>query len=70
MAKSSNPGLQAARSRSLIAIAGAGALVGIGLAATGDATFGAWITLPSLIGLIYALHRFGRTGPDAPIDFE
>jgi hypothetical protein len=56
---------QAARARSLIGIAATTALAGIGLAATGDSGLGAWVTLPSLFALIYGLHRFGRSGPDA-----
>jgi hypothetical protein len=55
---------QATRARSLIRIAATTALAGIGLAATGDAGLGALFTLPSLILLIYGLHRFGRSGPD------
>jgi hypothetical protein len=55
---------QAARARSIIAVAATTALAGIGLAATGQSSLGAVVTLPSLIGLIYGLHRFGRSGPD------
>lgn len=50
---------------------GAGAttlLVGIGVAATGESLLGGIVVVPSLVLLIYALHRFGRTGPDDPIE--
>jgi hypothetical protein len=67
--KQRNLSLQIRRARSLIGIGAITVLAGIGLAATGDASLGALLTLPSLVLLIYALHRFGRTGPDAPIEF-
>lgn len=41
-------------------------LVGIALASSGEPDKGAVVTLASLGLLIYALHRFGRSGPDAP----
>lgn len=50
--------------RKLLGIAATTVLVGIGLSASGEPTLGAVATLASLIALIYALHRFGRSGPD------
>ncbi len=50
--------------RSLLAIGVTTVLVGIAIAATGDPPTGGVVTVPSLVLLIYGLHRFGRTGPD------
>ena len=58
------------RPRSLIAIGATTLLAGIGVAASGDSLVGAVLALPSLILLVYALHRFGRSGPDEPMEFE
>jgi hypothetical protein len=51
-------------SRRLLALAAAGALAGIALSTTGTPG-GPMLTVGSLLTLIVALHRFGRTGPDA-----
>jgi len=56
--------------RSLIAIGATTVLAGIGLAASGESAIGGLVAVPSLVLLIYALHRFGRTGPDDPVDFD
>mgnify|MGYP003577800709 CR=1 FL=1 len=58
------------RLRTILAAASTLTLIGIALAATGNPDLGAWLTLAGLIGLIYGLHRFGRTGPDHPIDLD
>lgn len=70
MAVAADPAPDTGRPRTLVAVGVTTVLVGIGLAATGDATLGAWITLPSLILLVYALHRFGRSGPDGPLELD
>ncbi|MBX3181356.1 MAG: hypothetical protein KIT72_14235 [Polyangiaceae bacterium] len=46
-----------------------GALVGIGASAMGGASVGAWLTVASLLAALFALHRLGRQGPDAPLSF-
>ncbi|MEO6601547.1 MAG: hypothetical protein ABIQ16_16845 [Polyangiaceae bacterium] len=46
------------------------AALGIGLSITDYADIGKWITVAGVLLLIYSLHRYGRTGPDAPIVFE
>jgi hypothetical protein len=54
----------------LIRGAGLSAALGIGLSITDYADLGKWISVGGVLLLIYSLHRFGRTGPDAPILFE
>jgi hypothetical protein len=54
----------------LIRGAGLCAALGIGLSITDYADYGKWITVAGVLLLIYSLHRYGRTGPDAPIVFE
>ncbi|MBK7581774.1 MAG: hypothetical protein IPI67_16395 [Myxococcales bacterium] len=54
--------------RSLLGIGVTTVLVGIAIAATGDPLSGGVVTVTSLVLLIYALHRLGRSGPDAPLD--
>ncbi|GMV12965.1 MAG: hypothetical protein HS104_08440 [Polyangiaceae bacterium] len=56
--------------RSLLAIGATTVLAGIAIAATGDPTSGGVVTVLSLVLLIYALHRFGRSGPDPELDFR
>ncbi len=46
-----------------------GTLVGIGASAMGAAGVGAWLTVASLLTALFALHRLGRQGPDAPLKF-
>ncbi len=65
MSKSPEPFL-----RSLIATSGTVTLIGIALAASEQQEIGGWLTLLGLVGLIYSLHRYGRSGPDAPLDFS
>lgn len=52
--------------RLLIGVGVTTVLLGIALAASGDPDKGAVVTLASLLLLLYALHRFGRSGPDTP----
>lgn len=52
--------------RRLLATALFGLLGGIALAATGSPTAGGLIATACLGGAAYALHAFGRTGPDLP----
>jgi threonine/homoserine/homoserine lactone efflux protein len=54
----------------LIRAAGLCAALGVGLSITDYADFGKWITVAGVLLLIYSLHRYGRSGPDAPIVFE
>ena len=44
--------------------------VGIGSSLTEYADFGKWLAVAGVLLLIFGLHRFGRTGPDAAIVFE
>jgi uncharacterized membrane protein len=57
------------RLRSLIAIGASVMLIGIALAASDNQQIGGWLTLAGLISLVYGLHRYGRSGPDEPIEF-
>ncbi len=54
----------------LIRGAGLCATLGIGLSITEYADLGKWITVAGVVLLIWSLHRYGRSGPDAPIVFE
>lgn len=56
--------------RSLLAAGLSVALLGIALSAAEHADLGSWLTLAGLVTLIYGLHRFGRTGPDEPLDLS
>jgi len=55
---------------SLIKGAAICAALGIGSSLTEYADYGKWLTVAGVLLLIFGLHRFGRTGPDAPIVFE
>lgn len=54
----------------LIRGAGLCAGLGISLSITDYADYGKWITVAGVLLLIFSLHRYGRSGPDAPIVFE
>ena len=43
-------------------------LVGIALSIGDNQELGVWITLAGLLGLIYGVHRFGRLGPEPPLE--
>ena len=58
------PGSRGARS--LLAAGTSSALVGIGLSAGGSPELGSWVSVGSLLVLVYGLHRFGRSGADLP----
>jgi len=58
-----------AKSRSLLSVATAATLIGIALSAGGNQEIGSWITVAGLLALIFGVHSFGRSGPDAPIEF-
>jgi hypothetical protein len=47
--------------------AGTGALAGIALCVADQPTLGGWIVIGSLALMLFALHRFGRSGADAPL---
>jgi F0F1-type ATP synthase assembly protein I len=53
-----------AQARQMLGAAAAGMLAGIGLVATGDTTFGPWISVLSMALGIGAAHTLGRCGPD------
>jgi hypothetical protein len=61
-------GLPESRLRSLIAVGASVTLIGIALAASENQQIGGWLTLAGLIALVYGLHRYGRSGPDDPIE--
>lgn len=49
--------------RRRVAVSATLVLVGILTSAAVDSTLGGWLTIPALVYLLWALHRFGRTGP-------
>ncbi len=53
-------------------IRGAGlcAAAGVGLSITDYADLGKWLTVLGVVLLIWSLHRYGRSGADAPILLE
>lgn len=53
--------------RRVLAIGASLALVGIGLSVTASQAVGAWLTVGSLLVMLYGLHRLGRLGPDEPL---
>lgn len=55
--------------RTLLALGATTVLVGIAAAFTSDPLIGGVVTVASLALLIFGLHRFGRSGPDEPMDF-
>jgi hypothetical protein len=63
-------GAPESRLRSLIAAAASATLIGIAFAASDNQELGGWVTLAGLIGLVYGLHRFGRSGPDRPLELS
>ena len=58
------------KSRSVLAAAAAATLVGIALCIGENQALGAWVTLAGLLGLIYGVHRFGRLGPEPPLELS
>jgi len=55
---------QTARVRTLLAGSATAALIGIALAAAGEAQLGGWLTVLALLSLIYGVHKLGRLGSD------
>jgi uncharacterized membrane protein len=55
-------------SRFLLAAGATLALVGIALGVTRAEAFGAWLSVAGIALLVLGLHRFGRSGPDQPLD--
>lgn len=53
--------------RRLLAFAATLVLVGIALCASDNAGLGAFVNLSGLLLTVYAIHRFGRSGPDEPL---
>ena len=58
------PRVNPAQARRQLGWAAAGLLVGVAASALGYALVGGIITVASMLGAAYALHRFGRSGPD------
>jgi hypothetical protein len=58
---------ESARARRLIAGAATTALIGIALCAGGEQAIGSYVTVAALLTLIWGVHRFGRSGADAPL---
>ncbi len=56
--------------RGLIRVAGACAVIGIGLSASDYGDLGKWLAIVGVALLVVGLHRFGRMGPDAPLVFD
>lgn len=54
------------RERSLLAAGATTALLGVGMSVDLASTLPSVLTLLGLLTMIVGLHRFGRTGPDAP----
>jgi hypothetical protein len=52
------------RIRTLLAMGATGVAVGIALAVLDASLVGSFVTVGSLVLLIYSLHRFGRAGAD------
>jgi hypothetical protein len=67
MTQSTSPA-RLGRERALIFGATLILLAGIGLSASDFAGLGKWAVLAGLALLLAGLHRFGRAGPDAPIE--
>jgi hypothetical protein len=53
-----------ANARTLLGTAAASLVIGLALAASGDASISRWLTLFGLFALAFGLHRFGRLGAD------
>ena len=56
--------------RTLVALTAALVLAGIGMSVTSLREIGSVLTVAALLSLIAALHRYGRSGPDAPLRFD
>lgn len=50
--------------RSLLAFAATVSCLGIAFSASGSQEFGSYVSVIGAALFIYAVHRFGRTGPD------
>lgn len=59
-----------ASARTLLGGAAAAVLVGIALCLVDQPTIGGWLCIASLVAMLVALHRFGRSGADAPARLE
>ncbi len=60
-------GPTSAPQRRILAIGASLSLLGIALSVTASQTLGAWLTVGSLLVMLYGLHRLGRLGPDEPL---
>jgi hypothetical protein len=61
--------LREPNTRILLLIATTLGVLGIALAASGGEDLPKVLTLVGLLAMIVGLHRYGRLGPDAPIQF-
>jgi hypothetical protein len=61
--------LREPNTRILLMVATTLGILGIALAAAGGETLAQAFTLIGLLAMIIGLHRYGRLGPDAPIQF-
>ena len=52
--------------RTLLSVGASTALLGIAMSTGESSTLGGILTLGGLVTTIIGLHRFGRSGPDAP----
>jgi hypothetical protein len=59
-----------ASARTLLGAAAASVLLGIALCLVDQPMLGGWLSVLSLGGMLVALHRFGRSGADAPARLE
>ncbi len=51
--------------RTMIMVGASLTLAGIAFSVSDDESLGSWFTLAGLLLSIFALHRFGRLGPDS-----
>jgi hypothetical protein len=69
MAVTSGLSLPEQNARRFMAIAGTLGVVGIAFNLNGDGTLPKILAGAGIVALIWSIHRFGRLGPDAPIQF-
>jgi hypothetical protein len=56
--------------RTLVGVFASAAFTGIALSVADAEALGGFVTVVALVGLCWAIHRFGRSGPDEPEHFE
>jgi len=70
MSSSTSPNLQEQSARRFLGIAATLGVVGVAFNLNGDGTLPKLLVGGGLVALIWSIHRFGRLGPDAPIQFS